>query len=271
VEHFNHCIVAIPEPDGTMRFLDGTAEYHAVTDVPDGDQGAKVVVVRDGKAIETTIPLATPEGNLETETLKVDLADDGKATVSYQSDAKGHHAVGLRSRFINEADRKEELTESVNRRFGQGSLKTVQFSDLKDLCVPVSMSYTFEVGDLLNRDGERARIRPLWSEFDWTSIAVTEKRRFDILLGAPNKTVTIAEVNLPPKWKVATMPEDTLIEESFARYELKRTVADGKVRFERTLVVTAPRVKADDYQVFRKFVTRVAEADRETVTLEAVK
>ena len=30
-------------------------------------------------------------------------------------------------------------------------------------------------------------------------------------------------------------------------------------------------IKAEDYPVFRRFVTRVAEADRETVTLEAVK
>ena len=64
--------------------------------------------------------------------------------------------------------------------------------------MPVSIDYTFEVGDLLNRDGDRARIRPLWSEFDWTALAVTEKRRFDIMVGSPSKTVTTAVVKLPP-------------------------------------------------------------------------
>jgi tetratricopeptide (TPR) repeat protein len=271
VEHFNHCIVAIPEDDGTMRFLDGTAEFHAVSDLPDGDRGAKVVVVRDGKAVETAIPVASPDDNFEREEIKVALRDDGSASIAFRADLKGHHAVGVRSKFVNEADRKEELTDSVNRRFGQGTLGDVAFSALKDLAAPVWMSYAFEVGDLLNRDGDRARIRPLWSEFDWTSIAVTEKRRFDILVGSPSRTVTVADVTLPPKWKVAAAPEDTLVEEPFARYELKRTLSEGSVRFERTLVIKVTRVKAEDYQVFRRFVTKVAEADRETVTLEAVK
>jgi hypothetical protein len=227
--------------------------------------------VRDGRAIQTSIPYAKPEENLEREDLKVSLKDDGGASVTYRAEVNGHHAVATRTRFVNEADRKEELTGIVNRRFGQGTLGAIEFSKLSDLATPVSMGYVFEVGDLLNRDGGRARIRPLWSEFDWTALAVTEKRRFDILVGSPSKTVTTAEITLSPKWKVATMPEDTLIEEPFARYELKRAVRDGVVRLERTLTILSPRIKADDYQVFRRFVTRVAEADRETVTLEAVK
>jgi cellulose synthase operon protein C len=271
VQHFNHCIVAIPEEDGSMRFLDGTAEYHEATDLPDADRGAQVLVVRDGKAVPAKIPVGPPEQNLLREELAVSLQDDGKAAIAYRGQMTGHHAVGVRSRFINEADRKEELTELVNRRFGQGTLAKLEFSKLSDLSAPVTMGYTFEVGDLLNRDGERARIRPLWSEFDWTSLAVTEKRRFDIMVGSPSKTVTTAEVTLSPKWKLATMPEDTVVEEPFARYELKRSVADGKIRFERTMTILAPRIKADEYQVFRRFVTRVAEADRETVTLEAVR
>jgi tetratricopeptide (TPR) repeat protein len=271
VQHFNHCIVAIPEEDGSIRFLDGTAEYHEATDLPDGDRGASVVVVRDGRAVQAKIPVGPPEQNLNREELQVALLDDGKATVNYKARLTGHHAVGTRSRFINEADRKEELTEVVNRRYGQGTLGNIEFSKLSDLTVPVTMAYTFEVGDLLNRDGDRARIRPLWSEFDWTSLSVTEKRRFDIMVGSPSKTVTTAEITLSPKWKIATMPEDTVIEEPFARYELKRSAADGKVRLERTMTILEPRIKAEDYQVFRRFVTRVAEADRETVTLEAVK
>jgi hypothetical protein len=159
----------------------------------------------------------------------------------------------------------------VNRRFGQGTLGAIEFSDLKDLSTPVSMSYVFEVGDLLNRDGERSRVRPLWPEVDWTSIAVTQSRRFDILLGSPSRSVTTVEVTLPPGWKVSAPTEDVVVEEPFARYELKREVAERKVRFRRDFVVNVPRVKAADYPVFRRFVTRVAEADRETVTLEAPK
>jgi hypothetical protein len=100
---------------------------------------------------------------------------------------------------------------------------------------------------------------------------VNEKRRFDILVGSPSRTVTTATVTLPPGWRVATMPEDTQVESPFARYELKRKVDGNVVRFERTLTILAPRIKAEDYQAFRRFVTRVAEADRETVTLEAAK
>jgi tetratricopeptide (TPR) repeat protein len=271
VQHFNHCIAAIPEEDGTIRFLDGTAEYHSASDLPDGDRGAAVVVVRDGKAIKTRIPVGTPEQNQEREDLQVTMQDDGRGTVVYRAEMSGQHAVATRSRYVNEADRKQELTSVVNRRFGQGTLQAIEFSPLSDLSKPVTMGYTFEVGDLLLRDGARARVRPLWSEFDWTSLSVNEKRRFDILVGSPSRTVTTAAVTLPKGWRVAAMPEDTRVEAPFARYELTRRVDGDVVRFERTLTILEPRIPAADYQVFRRFVTGVAEADRETVTLEAAK
>ena len=268
-EHFNHCIAAELSEDGkSYQFLDGTAEYHSADDCPDGDRGAKVIVVRDGRADPQQIPTATPDENGQDETVAVAMRKDGAASIDYAATARGHHAVQIRATYVNEADRKEQLTAGVNRRFWQGEFGKITFSKLDDLSAPVSMSYRFEVADALTRDGNRSRLKPLWPPLDWTSITVTETRRFDILLGAPSRVATTSTVTLPPKMKAAEIPTDVVIDQPFARYELKREAADGKIVFHRLLILKQPRVKAADYAAFKQFVWQVAAAEMETATIE---
>jgi cellulose synthase operon protein C len=271
VEHFNHCIAAIPTGDGGYRFLDGTAEFHAAEDLPDSDRGARVVVVEEGRAVPVVVPHATPEENGVDETLEVALRADGSATAVLKTSVRGRNAVDLRSTFVNEADRKEILGRRLTSRFGAGDVVAESFSPLSDLSTPVSAEWTFAIKDALLRDGARARLRPLWPSFDWTTLAAAPERRFDLVLGEPFKSATSARVKLPPELRPIDKPRDVSIDVPFASFTSTRTIEGDVLVLRRELVLKRPRVPAADYESFRQFVTQVAAADAETVVLEAVR
>ncbi len=272
VEHFNHCIAAIPTADGGFRFLDGTAEFHAVSDVPDSDRGAKVVVVRDGRATLAQVPHARPEENAERERMKVKLAADGGAEIEFDSDVAGRDAVRTRSAFVNESDRKEVLSRELNARFGAGELGTIRASKLDDLSAPVRFGWTFAVKDALVRDGEKARLKPFWPSFDWTTLGAAPERRFDLVLGEPFLTETEVEIDLGGR-KLTGFPRDVVLETTFAEYRLVREETATGLVMKRRLMLKTPRVAAADYAAFKAFVNQVAAADAETAvtTTEAAR
>jgi hypothetical protein len=60
-------------------YLDGTAEYAALGELPPDDQGATAMTVdAEGKATRRTVPFSAPESNRVTREVRAQLGSDGK-------------------------------------------------------------------------------------------------------------------------------------------------------------------------------------------------
>ena len=172
----------------------------------------------------TKIPLAKPEDNFESERSQVALQDDGKATIGYRADMngtpRGRDALPVRQRGgpQGRADRHRQPP----LRPGDAAEARV-LEALGPLGARVDGLHVRGRRPAQPRRRSRAdppalvRVRLDFARGD-REAAVRHPRRLAEQDGHDGR------VKLPPKWKVATMPEDTLIEEPFARYELKRSV-----------------------------------------------
>jgi hypothetical protein len=117
---FNHAITYVPSLD---LYLDGTAEFSGPEELPTGDQGATVLIVKDGAGAELrTIPLqqARPT-TLQTVTQQIVLASDGSASVVHTLTVTGAGAAGWRSILQAADNRKERLTQSPGAGSTPGS------------------------------------------------------------------------------------------------------------------------------------------------------
>ena len=76
VQLFNHAVAYVPELN---LYLDGTAEYAALGELPPDDQGALAMTVdAEGKATRRTVPFASPEANRVTREVRAQLDRNGR-------------------------------------------------------------------------------------------------------------------------------------------------------------------------------------------------
>ena len=62
VNHFNHCITYLPPAgDRPDLYLEGTASFHCVEELPSMDRGAQVLIVRDDGELVQQIPWNKPK------------------------------------------------------------------------------------------------------------------------------------------------------------------------------------------------------------------
>jgi tetratricopeptide (TPR) repeat protein len=278
VNHFNHAIAWV-EPSGGRpgRFLDGTAEHHAVDEVPSMDQGAKVLVVReDGGTIER-VPWNRPEElGIEQEIVVAVDADRG-ASIEDRVRVRGDFAAEVRSYFEVPGQRRTELERIYGARFAGATVKSEEFSDLADRSKPVEFRVTVRAPQFVSPSAEGDSFPALDDFFgiarDFAERGVLEERRHDLLLGAPRRSALSVVYLLPPGAKARSIPPaEREVSGRFGRLSVRweRTTVDGReaVKAVRILETTAPRVARDDYSEFRELAAALARLKDEKVVIE---
>jgi len=282
VNHFNHCITYLPAADGRPEmYLDGTATFHSVEELPSMDAGARVLVVRDDGGSVQDIPwnsatdLAVDED--WTVTFKPGaggkLAEDSPAEIRIRMTATGGFAVSLRRSFEVEAQRQKNLEQIFGRRFAGAEIVAQSFSALADLDEPVSFSVTLSVPKLLTATPEGLSLS-LPTDFfqvvdSLSLLGAQDDRQFDVILSNPRRSRLRAAFAFPEGTKVRSLPESRREEARFGRFDLviART-DDGNVTIDRLAELTAPRVALADYERLRALTASIDQLDNDKIILE---
>ncbi|HEY8377971.1 MAG TPA: DUF3857 domain-containing protein, partial [Nannocystis sp.] len=152
---FNHAITYVPSLD---LYLDGTAEFSGPEELPTADQGATVLIVRDGKGGElTTIPVSAPTANRQVVRQKVALHPDGGAEVEHALTVTGAQAASWRSALQAAEHRKERLTQLWGAHFPGLQIRTLETPAIGDVLQPVQVRSTWKVPAWAQRSGELLR------------------------------------------------------------------------------------------------------------------
>jgi transglutaminase-like putative cysteine protease len=94
IQLFNHAVAYVPELN---LYLDGTAEYAALGELPPDDQGATAMTVdAEGKATLRTVPFSPPESNRVAREVRAQLDRNGKVEFSSQMKFEGYFAAEQR-------------------------------------------------------------------------------------------------------------------------------------------------------------------------------
>lgn len=270
VQHFNHCISFVPaQRDLPEMFLDGTATYHPIDTLPEMDHGARVLVVRAGKADVRDVPWPDAAANVDRETFRIDLRQNGDASINLVRAPRLNHAVSVRDELGNEpAKRKEKLERSLAAMLGKVQVERLDTSDLLDLDKPVEVVVDLSVQDFAAKQQDGLLLKGCLQPTDLSSMTSKPERTFPLLRGSPESWNTVLHYRLPPGYAPASLPEPVRLQTRFGTYTMVWTQDGSELRVERELAFTVNRIEPPEYPQFREFAASVQRADSQVVVVK---
>lgn len=269
VHHFNHCIAWMPEQDGRpAMFLDGTATLHPAGTLPEMDQGAKVVVVEQGKARIETVPWTTPEQNNDRVRWDLELRDTTLRATQVETPL-GNAAVRARTQLsVEPARRKEHLERQLVSRFGPVTLGDVDCSDVLALAEPVRLRVDFAVKELGQRSAIEWQLPSTFADEPLAQMTAETERTTPLLLGVPRADERTVCYRLPEGYRPTSLPEPVEQKGPFGSFTMTWRLQGDQIVVDRKLALAKPRVEAADYPAFRDFVAGLRSADSQRIVLK---
>lgn len=252
---FNHAICHLPDHD---LWLDGTAPFHDVTELPDQDQGTLALVIgKDGGHL-VPIPTTPPERNHTEILYHVQPAQDGSATIRSQVSVTGSVAPALRARFASAAARRDVFEKTMNELFPGAQVTGMDIENLKEPERPLVTRAEFRAPGVCRAETDAIEVPALVSPPRYQKIfSPFQQRRFDLLLAPPWSVKWVILVTVPKGFRLTKLPALDTVESPFglARISFKREKNDVVVRA--SFLLNQNRIKAADYPAFRRFLGEV--------------
>jgi transglutaminase-like putative cysteine protease len=255
VQLFNHAVAYVPELN---LYLDGTAEYAALGELPPDDQGATAMTVdAEGKATRRTVPFSPPESNRISREVRAQLDRDGKVEFSSQMKFEGYFAAEQR-RSCESSDLAGSYqatlaqfypTVKIAHAVAAGTARASREVDLKI------------EGSIDAAHGEHeVTLRSSLNTAGLTGKYAPERlRRNPVLVPVTPSEREVFDYELP-EGAEAVVPADTKLLTNFGSVEV-RYVRDGrKLRVETYTELVPLTVEIKDYAAFRAFCKAADEA-----------
>lgn len=253
---FNHAITYVPSLD---LYLDGTAEFSGPDELPIGDQGATVLIVRDGEGAELrTIPVSASTDNRQIIHQVVELQEGGGAQVRHLLTVTGAHASTWRSNLQAAEHRKERLTNLWGGQHPGLEIHEVAAPALGDVLSPVQIRTAWTVPAWAQRDGDALRFVVLGHRTALLrGIAGQATRDHDLVMAAPSSEVTVLELTPPRGYTFGQIPSSRTIETKAARFNLEISVQPPRAVVRTEIEYRTHRFTPAEYGELRDFLGQV--------------
>jgi transglutaminase-like putative cysteine protease/tetratricopeptide (TPR) repeat protein len=143
MNQFDHAIVYVPPaaPGEKSLWIDATAEFTRVGDLPYGDQGRLALIIADGTKELTLTPDARPEDSVLIETRDFLLADYGFANAVETSQTTGYIDSYYRSQYGDSGNKalRASLETYVRGAYAAKTLTNVASGNPSDFTKPFSL------------------------------------------------------------------------------------------------------------------------------------
>ena len=253
---FNHAITYVPSLD---LWLDGTAEWSGPAELPAGDQGASVLVVKDGDGAEfRTIPVSTAADNLRRLEQTVVLDAKGGANVRHSVVVNGAAASTVRHQFQSTEQRRERVAKILGDMYGGVEVEQVAAPGLDDIKQPAQLDVAMRVTSWARPESGGLRFRVLGKDAGLVQgFAPMAERRHDLVLDVPYAERHEVHYELPPGYGFARLPAGARFDSEVGRFalEVERTSSGARVRSN--LELSTHRISPEQYRALRDFLRRV--------------
>ncbi|MGE0784055.1 MAG: DUF3857 domain-containing protein [Sandaracinaceae bacterium] len=261
---FDHAIAYVPELD---LYLDGTAEFTGIEELPGMDQGVTVLRVGPDDVSLAQTPVLDASRNQVERDLTMQLAADGSGSLEVQETIVGVSAPGYRSRYQPVGLRHERLERRVRETFSGAQLGTFGFENLDDFNAPVRIRYQATAPQLAVRDGESLRIAPTVMHDLSRDLARASSRQTPLDLGTRSAYQERRVVRIPRGWHLGELPAGGTAESRFGRLEVQVSRDGTSVRTETRFSLDADRVSVADYAEFRRWVEQADRLLNQRITI----
>jgi len=136
---FDHAIVYVPASEGEgPLWIDATAEYTKVGDLPYPDQGREALIIAKDTTGLTLTPQAVPEDSVLVETRKFLLADYGPSHAIETSQTSGYIDANYRGYYGDTSSQNAQISleNYAKQAYAAKALTSVQHGDATDLSKP---------------------------------------------------------------------------------------------------------------------------------------
>lgn len=246
--YFNHAIAYVPEFD---LYLDGTAEFSGLEELPRMDQGALTLLVNaQGEGKLTKIPIY--DNTREGHTYKLALDAGGAAEITGAMSYEGAIAPDIRQYLSIDARLDQYVQQLVSDTLPGLDVLEVDRQG-RDINEPVTLNFRGRVNRLVQRGDNELRV-PLSILHDELTLgyAPNASRQFPIDFGVPRTKSVSLEVAAPEGWVLADLPEAlSVADENFAATVTVERQSDTTVTLNYELRFISHRIEPDDYSAFR--------------------
>ncbi len=264
---FDHAIVFVPKLN---LYLDGTAEFSGMKELPGQDQGVMVLRVgpRGSKLVET--PILPSADNRARRVWNVRLKADGAGEVEEQLAIDGQAAPDWRSHYQTPGERIDRYAKVWTGRHPGARLESVEMLGIDDRNRPVTVNAKANVPRLAEATPDGGLLLMLGTrDTDLVrTYARLSNRRSDLVLAYPWRHEETITYQLPAGYHAPLLPKDRLIQNRFGRFELRVEKRGTGLVVDARLDVARERIAAADYEDFRHFLADVDTAMSERIVVE---
>ena len=261
---FDHAITYVPALD---MYLDGTAEYSSVDDLPPADQGVSVLHVWPTGARFTTTPVLSPEHDAREVDLALALAPDGSARLEGAQTYVGAAAASARAGYQSPGTRTDRFEKALRARFPGLHLRESRFEGLDAREQPVRAHFEADVPQAATPDGERLRLLGSSMQRLVPALASLTERHYPVELDGTSRFEEHRAVTPPRGWRVEQLPAGGQVDSPFGVLSRTVHVRDGVVHVDTTFELRVGRVSVADYPAFRRWAERADALLRQPIEL----
>jgi cellulose synthase operon protein C len=259
---FDHAIVYVPKLD---TYLDGTAEFAGVSELPAQDQGVMVLRVGPGGAALVQTPVLPSSQNRVQRRWQVDVGPSGDARIVEDLTIRGQAAPDWREHYQTPGERSERYGKVWTARYPGSRLASIDMPGIDDRNVPVSVHAVAEVprfgqsGAGGDAPAGALSLPVTVREADFArTYARLSARRQELVIAYPWQHDEELSYRIPDGWHLEGGPLKREIDGPFGRFRLEVTPERaGTVRVHSFLDVTQFRIAPEDYARFRAFLGEI--------------
>jgi cellulose synthase operon protein C len=265
---FDHAIVYVP---ALALYLDGTAEFAGIDELPYEDQGVTALRVSRKTAVLVQTPVLPAPANRAVRRWQAKVEENGSARVAEEIAVSGQAAPEWREHYQTPGERQERFGKVWNGRFPGAQLESLEIDGPGDRNQPVVARSVALVPKLAEPAGAgRLRLPVSAREEDFVrSYARLSQRRHELVLAYPWQQEQELLFRVPEGWQVEGLPAPRQLDSQFGRFRQEIALSDdGREMTVRSLVEVAQnRIPPEQYGNFRSFLAVLDGAFRQTVTI----
>jgi transglutaminase-like putative cysteine protease/Flp pilus assembly protein TadD len=267
---FDHAIAYVPKLD---LYIDGTAEFSGVTELPNQDQGVMVLRVGPRGTRFTETPVLPSSDNRVERRWRVDLAASGDARVDEDLRIRGQAAADWREHYQTPGERSERYGRVWEERNPGARLASLEMPDIEDREAPVvvrSVANVARLGVPAGGDPQKGLSLPIAvREADFVrTYARLSARKQDLVIAYPWQHDEEIVYRLPAGWTLRAGATTKEVAGPFGRLVVEiAPKPGGLVRVHTFLDVTRFRIPPADYAAFRAFLGDIDSALAERISV----
>jgi len=270
--YFNHVIVAV-YTDGDTTFLDPVCSSCPYGVLPEDDQRAHALIVREDSKRLMTLPINKMEDNEARIKISIRIDSTGTANVDSDISLAGSYCTELTGVYKNRSGLSvEDITRFLFTADPFGIRKDAIEIECPDLTREelrrIEISYSLP--GMLDTDKRIVFMDAIPFKISF-NLPPGEKRNYPVELGKPHRRIVEVNLVVPVGWRFVELPKDEVIDGGSFRYSLKfHPVSERECRIESVYEVLKRDIPPVDWLEAREKLIDVIRKEKTKIAVEKV-